>query len=94
MHLALHALVLLPELGHSGRFGGRILQAEAELAKQAEQQKVAAEFEARGVLAFHGQLKEATAMRLAEGEASRAEVIKTAAWTGCSTPLRRRPSRL
>lgn len=59
------------------------MRAEQEAIKKAELNKFAAEKEAEGVLLFHGQLKEATAMRVAEGEASRLEVIKTAAWVGC-----------
>jgi len=40
--------------------------------------------EARGVLQFHGMMKESCAMQLANGEAKPEDVIKTAAWVGCS----------
>jgi hypothetical protein len=56
----------------------------AESAKTAELNKFAAEMEARGVLQFHGMMKESCAMQLASGEAVAADVIKTAAWVGCS----------
>lgn len=56
----------------------------AQETKQAELNKFAAEMEARGVLQFHGMMKESCAMRLADGEANSVEVLKTAAWVGCS----------
>ena len=56
----------------------------AEESKKAELNKFAAEMEARGVLQFHGMMKESCAMQLASGEAKPFDVIKTAAWTGCS----------
>jgi hypothetical protein len=56
----------------------------AEATKKAELDKFAAEMEARGVLQFHGMMKESCAMQLASGEARAADVIKTAAWVGCS----------
>jgi len=59
------------------------LQKTAEVEKRAELNKYAAEMEARGALQFHGMLKESTAMRLADGEATQFEVIKAAAYAGC-----------
>jgi len=56
----------------------------AEAQKTAELMKFAAEMEARGVLQFHGMLKESCAMRLADGDCTGLEVLKTAMWTGCS----------
>lgn len=56
----------------------------AEASKTAELNKFAAEMEARGVLQFHGMMKESCAMQLANGETTPADVIKTAAWVGCS----------
>jgi hypothetical protein len=56
----------------------------AEAQKTAELNKFAAEMEARGVLQFHGMMKESCAMRLADGECSGLEVVKIASWTGCT----------
>jgi hypothetical protein len=55
-----------------------------------EQQKVAAmqaydaEQSAIGALQYHGMLKESMAMAIADGTASKLDVVKTAAWTGTS----------
>ena len=57
---------------------------KAQAEKNAELQKVAAEFEARGVLQYRGMLKEACAMQLADGTATQFDVLKTAKWTNCS----------
>jgi hypothetical protein len=57
---------------------------KAQAEKNAELQKVAAEFEARGVLQYRGMLKEACAMQLADGTATQFDVIKTAKWINCN----------
>lgn len=59
-------------------------QKTAEATKKAELDKFAAEMEARGILQLHGMMKESCAMQLADGQATAADVIKTAAWVGCS----------
>lgn len=60
-------------------------QKSAQATKHAELNKFAAEMEARGILQLHGMMKESCAMQLASGEqVSQIDVIKTAAWTGCS----------
>lgn len=55
----------------------------AQAQKVAEQQKMAAELEARGVIQYHGMLKESCAIRLAEGEAQMIDACKVAGITGC-----------
>ena len=56
-----------------------------EASKHAELAAVNAEFEARGALATHGQIKESMAIMIATGEnVTRAELIKAAAVTGCA----------
>lgn len=75
--------ILIPDESKAKEIYGNFAKT-AEATKQAELNKFAAEMEARGVLQLHGMMKESCAMQLAGGEVSHADVIKTAAWTGCS----------
>jgi len=51
--------------------------------KEAHQQKLAQELEARGAIQYHGMLKESCAIRMADGEASLQDASKVAAIVGC-----------
>lgn len=54
----------------------------AEAEKMAELEKMAEEQRNIGALQYHGMVKESTAMRYAEGQATVQEVVKVAAWIG------------
>ena len=55
----------------------------AQAQKQAEEQKIAAELEARGAVMYHGMVKESAAFQIATGEMDMAGAMKTAAYLGC-----------
>jgi hypothetical protein len=55
---------------------------QGEQVKMAELETLAEEERCKGALQYHGMLKESTAMRLAEGEATAEDVVKVASWIG------------
>lgn len=75
--------ILIPDAKTAADIYGTLVN-KAQAEKNAELQKVAAEFEARGVLQYRGMLKEACAMQLADGTATQFDVIKTAKWINCN----------
>lgn len=56
--------------------------AQSQQVKMAELEALAEEERSKGALQYHGMLKESTAMRLAEGEATINDVVKVASWIG------------